>query len=207
MDEESKSFIELLNNKRYEVVEDRNELLNVLDSLSSIFERYYGKDKAFVKQIDEQQKYARILLQVGKDNYPLCSQCNIKAIADKTRALIDSAIEEVQAIGIPNQVKGIAPKGSKSNGGIKIVNNLTQSQTQSQEQNVVVNILLEAIKDDLTGKQRKELLAIAKEASTPEEAHKGILEKLKSFGADVSASIVANILTNPQVWSVIDTIV
>ena len=66
-----------------------------------------------------------------------------------------------------------------------------------------MNILLDAIKDDLTGKQRKEILEIAKTAKTPKEAHKSILEKLKEFGSDVSASIVDNILTNPQVWGVL----
>jgi hypothetical protein len=64
-----------------------------------------------------------------------------------------------------------------------------------------VSILLESIKDELTGRQRKEVLEIAKNSATPEEAHKGIWEKLKEFGADVSANIVANILTNPNVWS------
>lgn len=79
-------------------------------------------------------------------------------------------------------------------------NNITQTQEQHQQQNVIVKILLEAAKDELTGKQRKELLAIAEETKDPQEAHKSILEKLKEFGEDVAANIVANIITNPQVW-------
>lgn len=49
-------------------------------------------------------------------------------------------------------------------------------------------------------KQRKELLAIAEETLDPQEARKSIFAKLKDFGEDVAANIVANIMTNPQVW-------
>lgn len=104
MDEERKSFIELLSNKRCEVVEDRDKLFNVLGSLISIVERYYDKDKTIVKQLGEQMGYIKLLLRMEKDNYPLDSQTNVKAIAARTRAIIDSAIEEVQTIGLPNQI-------------------------------------------------------------------------------------------------------
>ena len=34
-----------------------------------------------------------------------------------------------------------------------------------------------------------------------QKARPGIIEKLKSFGADVASNIVANLLTNPAIWS------
>ena len=128
-------------------------------------------------------------------------RCSTKEIAEDLRSVIESAIEEVKAIGLPQAATKNASRA------ININNTLSQSQSQNQEITLAVNILLDAIKDDLTGKQRKELLAVAEEAATPEEAHKGIMEKLKSFGENVSASIVANMLTNPQVWNIIGTIV
>ena len=66
---------------------------------------------------------------------------------------------------------------------------------------MIINILIEAVKDELNGKQRKEQPAIAESAKDPQEAHQSILEKLKEFGLDISASILANILNNPNVWS------
>lgn len=60
--------------------------------------------------------------------------------------------------------------------------------------------MIEAVKDELTGKQRKELLEIAKNAKDPEKARKSIFDKIKGFGEDVAANIVANIVTNPEVW-------
>ena len=71
---------------------------------------------------------------------------------------------------------------------------------------MIADIFLDSIKDELTGKQRKELLAVANEFKDPKEAYENIVEKLKGFGIDVSANIVANILTSPTVWTTIDTI-
>ena len=62
-------------------------------------------------------------------------------------------------------------------------------------------MFLEAIKDDLTGRQIKELKAVVAEADNDlQKARPGIIEKLKSFGADVVSNIVANLLTNPAIW-------
>ena len=77
----------------------------------------------------------------------------------------------------------------------------TNNQSQNQEQTLAVNMFLEAIKDDLTGKQVKELKGvIAESAGDKEKARSGIVEKLKSFGSDVASNIVANIITNPSIW-------
>ncbi len=81
---------------------------------------------------------------------------------------------------------------------IKNTINNSNSQTQNQEQSFAIDMFLEAIKDDLTGKQIKELKEILAESGNDEgKARNGIIEKLKSFGSDVAANIVANILTNP----------
>ena len=75
--------------------------------------------------------------------------------------------------------------------------NINQSQTQNQE----INLFIEAISDELTGKQYKELQSIAQEESNPDPLKQKIVEKLKSFGGDVLSNIVANIITNPSVWN------
>lgn len=93
---------------------------------------------------------------------------------------------------IDNNQNGITVNANISN---------TNSQSQNQEQTLAVNMFLEAIKDDLTGKQVKELKGvIAESAGDKEKARSGIVEKLKSFGSDVASNIVANIITNPSIW-------
>lgn len=92
---------------------------------------------------------------------------------------------------------------NKGNGAIQVTANInnSNSQTQSQQQSLAVELFLEAIKDDLTGRQIKELKAVVAEADNDlQKARPGIIEKLKSFGADVASNIVANLLTNPAIW-------
>ena len=63
-------------------------------------------------------------------------------------------------------------------------------------------MFLDAIKDDLTGRQVKELKdVIAESGDDKEKARDNIIVKLKSFGSDVASNIVANIITNPLIWS------
>lgn len=76
----------------------------------------------------------------------------------------------------------------------------TQQQEQSQSQKIAINIFLESIKDELTGKQFKEIKAIVAEEPKPEKAKSKVIEKLKSFGEDVLTNIVANVITNPSIW-------
>lgn len=79
--------------------------------------------------------------------------------------------------------------------------NVTQTQSQSQEQSFAIDIFLEAIKDEIKGKQLKELKAIAQEEPNPEKAKTKVFDKIKSWGGDVLANVVANIVTNPNIWN------
>jgi hypothetical protein len=103
---------------------------------------------------------------------------------------------------LPNPVsiaKTDARSDAKSDMNITINN--TNSQSQSQEQSMAVELFIEAIKDDLTGRQIKELKAVVAEADNDiQKARPGILAKLAEFGKDVASNIVANILTNPMIW-------
>ena len=85
--------------------------------------------------------------------------------------------------------------------GVNITITNTNSQSQNQEQSLAVQLFIEAIKDDLTGRQIKELKSVVAEADNDlQKARPGILAKLKEFGTDVASNIVANILTNPMIW-------
>ena len=80
--------------------------------------------------------------------------------------------------------------------------NQTQSQEQTQKQTIDIEVIINALKDELTGKQLKELDSIIKE---PESSDKGkkVVEKILSFGLNVTAGILGNILTNPQIVGLI----
>ena len=104
---------------------------------------------------------------------------------DKLLAILKAFKEIPQTITTPKEVQ---------NGGIVITN----SNTQSQQQEQTVDIFIEAIADELTGKQLKDLkVALADEKSGKKGS---LLEKIKSFGMDTLSNILANIVTNPAIW-------
>lgn len=104
----------------------------------------------------------------------------------------------------PQKNKPTISENKKENIGVSIYNTNTQSQNQSQEQSqeqkILQEIFIEAIKDDLTGKQQKELRAILDEHKDDvEKAKPKLVNKMLSFGKDVASNILANILTNPNI--------
>lgn len=84
---------------------------------------------------------------------------------------------------------------------LNVNTNINNSNNQSQIQEQSVLVFLNAIKDDLTGRQIKELKAVVAEHNNDlDKARPSIIDKLKSFGIDVASNIVANIITNPTIW-------
>lgn len=78
---------------------------------------------------------------------------------------------------------------------------ITNTQTQSQSQNVFLNVFIDALHEELSRKQIRELKEIAEDTEIgTEEKKSSILDKIKEFGKDTLASIVANVLTNPAIW-------
>ena len=128
---------------------------------------------------------------------------NIDISPDQQRMLL--AILEAFAVLptiIPNN-KTSLEKNVKRKDAINVTTtiNNTNNQSQSQEQSLAVELFIEAIKDDLTGRQIKELKTVVKDADNDlQKARTSILAKLKEFGTDVASNIVANILTNPIIW-------
>lgn len=78
---------------------------------------------------------------------------------------------------------------------------ITNNQMQNQSQNVFLEVFIDALHEELSKKQIRELKEIAVNNELGEEEKKSsILEKIKDFGKDTLASIVANVLTNPAIW-------
>lgn len=190
-EEQARGLISLLERIKKEVVEDRNNLKDTIQSLNGALERFYTSFDTYRLAAQKLNKNILILLSKKTNEIKGDARCNVHDIAEDTRHLIDTVINEVKLLGIPN---------SKPVDDHSVNVSVLQNQEQRQHQDVIINILLDAIKDELTGRQRKEILEIAKKSETPEEARKGIFEKIKEFGSDVSANIVANIMTNPDVW-------
>ena len=100
--------------------------------------------------------------------------------------LIDNIIQEIENIGLPDN-------DVKIDKSITITNNLSQSQI------LEFNFIIDIIKDELNGKQIKEISTIINSTDDPVVKKDKIINKLKSFGENVLAGIVAGIITNPAI--------
>ena len=194
-EEQTQGLINLLNDIKASVVEDKVNLKNSLVQLNGVLERFYDYQDTQLSTADKLKRSILILEKKKCDSLSAEPRCNVHDIAEDTKTLCDTIIAEVKALGIHT-------RRTANDKSVNVNTTVTQSQEQhqSQQQDVIVKILLEAAKDELTGKQRKELRAIAEETLAPQEVRKSIFAKLKEFGGDVAANIVANIITNPQVW-------
>lgn len=81
-----------------------------------------------------------------------------------------------------------------------VVINNTNTQYQNQSQNI--DAIIKSIEGAFTISQLKELRQVVNEEyGNLEKAKPKLAEKLKSFGSNLTSNIVANILTNPTIWS------
>ena len=84
---------------------------------------------------------------------------------------------------------------------VNVTVNNNNSQSQNQEQSMIVQQFLDAFRDELTGRQLKELKSVIAEADN--DLHKAkpkIMDKLMEFGGNVASNILATILTNSAFW-------
>lgn len=105
-------------------------------------------------------------------------------------------------LGLLNAIK-ILPEEPETNSIKKnSETNITIHNTQNNTQNIVFNLIIDAIKDEITGKELKELKELLKEyENKPQKDKSKIVDKIKNFGADVLSNMIANILTNPQLYN------
>lgn len=113
-----------------------------------------------------------------------------------TPELFDKMLAILEAMKqLPEVVKGNI---EKANPMVAITN----TQNQSQNQNVFIEVFMEALHEELSGRQIKELKSVAEDDNLNEEEKKStILDKIKDFGMDTLSNIVANVLTNPSIWT------
>ena len=166
---------------------------------------YYENDEAYQKWLATTKRYIGIKFPNDKDvvEFETISREDLSPDQQNGLLAILEALSSLPSI-IPDK-SGIDEK-KEIEKTINVTTNITnsnrQSQTQNQEQSLAVDLFIEAIKDDLTGRQIKELKEIVTDAGNDlQKARTGIIDKLKSFGSDVMSNIIANIITNPIIWS------
>lgn len=166
--------------KEAQKINDTYSLTSWKSKATNIIVRIYGSSSLPEKQIDE-LKY--------QSNFNGGS--NVEKRKIQAAELIDSLIKEIQLFGVPETK---VPQESGFN--------ITINQNQSQRIKINLSLIIESVQKELTGNQLKELQDVLEDKEiVAEEKKTRIVDKLKKFGGDVASNIIANILTNPNLYT------
>ncbi len=153
------------------------------------------------------KRYLGITFPNDKDIQEFDTVSNEKLSSEQQRRLLAilEAFASLPSIIPDAHITEITKKDGKGRNAINVTTTINNShqqfQTQNQEQALAVELFIEAIKDDLTRRQIKELKQVVNDADGDlQKARPGIIAKLKSFGSDIASNIVANLLTNSAIW-------
>ena len=105
-------------------------------------------------------------------------------VFDNMLAILQACLEMPQVISVAKDSKVIDRSV-----------NVHVNQTQSQQQSQSLDLFIDIIKDELTGKQYKEIKEIVETEPNPTQAKTKLVDKIKSFGVDVTSNIISNIIT------------
>jgi hypothetical protein len=176
----SKKEIGLLKVQLDKLEEPKFNLDSWKSSTNIILSRIFGDNYQGIKSIDKIKLTGGGFYIGGSGS----SWDNMESCKKQGREILIACISELETFGLPD-------KKDPSN-GINI--SLTQNQT------VNIHLLVSALEEELTGTQLKEVKEIMKSKETTDIKKSRIFDKLKGFGGDVASNILANILTNPNIW-------
>jgi hypothetical protein len=107
--------------------------------------------------------------------------------------LLNGLIEDLQNFGFPK------PNDS-SNNGLNVLVNQHNNQNQSTSISINIDFIIDVLKEELRNSEIEEVKEILESKEELKEKKKKFIDKIKSFGSDVASNVLANILTNPQVY-------
>ena len=177
-----------------ELIRQGRELKNSLQCHYSDFGDYYTHhdNQAYESWLAYTRRYLKT--QYADDEF-IAEFEKVSSEGHSSPEKMDKMIALLNAI---SQLPQVVKKASVLPNPTVTINN---TQTQSQSQNMFLEVFIDALHEELSKKQIRELKEIAENNEIGEEEKKSsILEKIKDFGKDTLASIVANVLTNPAIW-------
>ena len=192
MEEQTKKIIETIEKIHKELPDmDRNTFYATTNIIDSILVRHFSSAVNYKKDLQTVRQHLGILVSSNSDKNIM--GFSLPEIKIWFNGLLDSIKKEIEQLGLPSSTDIKIDKSV----------NVNVTQNQEQSQSLIIQNLIDNIKNELTGKQYNELVSIAKNEKTPEKAKGKIIQKLQDFGLNICASIVANLLTNPSVWTLL----
>ena len=181
-------YIIALEEIRNPEIKNGYDLISWQSKAINVIVRIYGEDSIQEEQI-KQVKF-KTYPSYGVNGQTYGGGNNATFCNKQASEIIQGLISDLSSFGLPEK------RGKTKSDGI----NISLNQHQSQTQTINVSLIWESVKDELTGKQIKELESVLSEEISVEEKKTKTIDKLKSFGSDIITNIIANILTNPAIY-------
>ena len=179
----------------------RIPLLIYNDGILSYYSYADVINEQYIRWKEKAKRYLDINFPEDKHIAEFESLCNEKDLEPAQQQRLVAILEAF--VEFPSIIKCVerTPRNGV-NVNTTINNTNTQSQQQSQQQSI--EILIKALEDQLSVSQLKEIKQVVEEAKGDlEKAKPKLIDKIKSFGENVASNILANIIANPAIWSML----
>lgn len=179
------NFIEALNEIKEANIKDQYSFHVWQSKAINIIVRIYGNKSKQEEQINsiDFRNYISVNGSGGGNNSGGCNE--------QAKGLIDGFIMDIKRFGLPEKEQ------VNNSHGI----NITLNQNQQQNQSIKLDVILGALQAELNGNQLREIQEIIDNEEPIEEKKVSIINKITSFGSGLASNILANILTNPGLYS------
>ncbi len=179
MNETIEKYIDILKKQGVKVNAPNFNLLLWKAETNNFLQRIFGQNTAKITQI------SNIIYQSTVADSGYVYSDNLDECKEQAKALIKSYIAELQTFGLPNNDKTTN----------KIATQTDDSPTSSSPQSIDIQIILDIVQYELTGRQYKDIQEIVNNNAAQKDKIVQLADKLKTFSADVSANILASIFT------------
>ncbi len=187
------------------LIQKQKDRIPRLQDNGGLYHPYYYKDEdesKYIKWLTKTHRFLRTYFKNDEDveAFKRASECRITLRQQNRLLSILEGFLEYPDI-IETKVEGMM---ELDKGGSQIIINNTNSQSQLQYQYQGIDILIKSLEDQLSVSQLKELKQIVNEEKGDlEKAKPKLIDKIKLFGENVASNILANIITNPAIWSLL----
>ena len=198
MEEEVKNVLEAL------IQEQRVRIPRLRESPSMYKGHYYEAEdeEKYIKWLTKSYRFLRTYFENDED-VEVFNSVSKGFMTPKQQQKLLSILETF--LEYPNIIENkVVEMEKQTSEGNKIIINNTNTQSQQQSQQQSIEILIKALEDQLSVSQLKEIKQVVEEAKGDlEKAKPKLIDKIKSFGENVASNILANIIANPAIWSML----
>jgi len=176
-------------NKKVEELSDINnrEEFNIWQkATSSTLQNIYPNNEDIKRKFEDISAIHRTLRSVDDVTYKAKKEAS---------SILKSLITDIEDFGLAHLNQ------TKKDENFSVVVNQQNHQNQSTSVSINLSFIIEVLKGELRNSEIEEVKEILESEEEPKEKKRKFIDKIKSFGNDVASNILANILTNPEVYS------